>query len=90
MSDVTPQVIAEWMLTRLEETGQLDQADAVAEIADRFGEHFTYENENGNPAIDKRVLRAWNALTGNTVVWDRWEFCWRKRQPGDTPGRKQE
>jgi hypothetical protein len=23
------------------------------------------------------------------VVWDRWDFCWRKRETGDAPSRKQ-
>lgn len=35
------------------------------------GPEFIYENDNGNPAIDKRVLRAFRKASGDTVVWDR-------------------
>ena len=64
----------------------LYQSDAVAEIAKLFGDEYTYTNENGNAAIDKRILTAFRKITGNTVVWERWDFCWRKREAGDTPG----
>jgi hypothetical protein len=37
MSDVTPEVIAEWMIERLEQRKLLYQADAVREIAKNFG-----------------------------------------------------
>jgi hypothetical protein len=78
------------MADRLEQQGSLYQADAVDEIAKRFGDQFTYLNDNGNAAIDKRVLRAFKKVTGDTVVWERWDFCWRKRTEGDATGRKQD
>lgn len=90
MSDMTPGAIAQWMLSRLEASGRLYQAEAVQDIASKFGDEFTYLNENGNPAIDRHVLRAFKKLSGDTVVWERWDFCWRKREPHDAPGRKQE
>ncbi len=89
-SEVTPGVIAQWMLDELERHQVLYQADAVNSIDREFGAEFTYLNENGNPAIDRRVLRAFRKLTGDTVVWDRWDFCWRKRTERDAPGRLQE
>lgn len=78
------------MLDQIERDQQLAQAEAADAIASKFGPEWIYENENGNPAIDKRVLRAFRNLSGDAVVWDRWDFCWRKRQAGDSPGRKQE
>jgi hypothetical protein len=57
---------------------------------ERFGEQFTYTNDNGNPAIDKRVLKAFRKITGETVVWNRWGSSWRRRTEGDAAGRKQE
>jgi hypothetical protein len=90
MSETTPEAIAQWMLGRLEETDLLYQAEVVKDIAGRFGEEFTYINDNGNLAIDKRVLRIFRKISGDDVVWDRWDFCWRRRQQGDAPGRKQE
>jgi hypothetical protein len=90
MGDVTPDAIAEWMLGRLEQGKPLYQSDAVSEIAEKFGDEFTYTNDNGNPAIDKRILRAFRKISGDAVVWDRWDFSWRKRSASDAPGRKQE
>lgn len=90
MNDVTPETIAQWMMSRLEETGHLYQSDAVQEIAEKFGDEYTYTNDNGNPAIDKRILKAFRIITGDTVIWERWDFCWRKREERDAPGRKQE
>jgi hypothetical protein len=89
VSDATPQEIAQWMASQLEQEGSLSQADAVDEIAKRFGEQFTYVNDSGNPAIDRRVLRTFRKVTGDTVVWERWDFCWRKRTERDAPGRDQ-
>jgi hypothetical protein len=90
MDDVTPEVIAQWMLGQLGQGKRLYQEDAAGEIAERFGAEFIYENDNGNPAIDKRVLRAFKKISGDTVVWERWDFCWRKREATDAPSRKQE
>ena len=92
VGDVTPEAIAQWMASRLDEDkrGRLYQSDAVAEIAKLFGDEYTYTNDNGNPAIDKRILTAFRKITGNAVVWERWDFCWRKREDDDAPSRKQE
>jgi hypothetical protein len=85
----TPGDAARWMCDEIDRTGSLSQAYAVAEIESQFGPSFIYENENGNPAIDKGVLRDFGELTGDTVVWDQWAYKWRHRQPGDAPSRKQ-
>ena len=86
----SPGDVARWMLNELDRTGSLLQADAAAGIEREFGPSFIYENENGNPAIDPDVLREFRELTEDDVVWDRWAYKWRHRQPGDAPGRKQE
>jgi len=79
------------MLNELEkQKGVLNQDDAVSRIADLFGEHFIYDNEAGNPAIDKKVLAAFRKLTGDSVVWSRDERLWRKRESGDEPTRRQD
>lgn len=58
MSDTTPKAIAQWMLSRLEQSGRLYQAEAVQGIVTEFGDEYTYLNANGNPAIGKRILKA--------------------------------
>lgn len=86
---MTPDQIAEWMLEELQRDGFLDQETAVGDIALKFGDEFTYENENGNSAIRPDVLAAFRKLSANAVVWDRSERQWRKRQTDDDPGRQQ-
>jgi hypothetical protein len=87
--DATPEVVAKWMLGEVEQDGVLAQAVAVDEIAHRFGDEFVYENERGALAIDKRVLSAFLDVSRETVVWQRRGRFWRKREPGDGPGRQQ-
>src|SRR2546428_127817 len=88
----TAAAVADWMLKELEkQDGVLHQEDAASQIADLFGERFTYESEEtGNACIDKQVLAAFRRLTGDEVVWIRGEKVWRQRELGDEPGRKQE
>ena len=76
------------MLVELENMGQLYQWEAVLELQSRFDDDFTYLNESGNFAIDRRVLRAFRHLTEDDVVWRRTEGCWVKRGPHDPPGRQ--
>jgi hypothetical protein len=83
--------VVDWMVSEVEVEGFLFQDMAVAHIAEQFGEEFIYTNENGTPAISEAVLSAFYKLTEGTVVWDRWERCWRQRQSDDpaphpTPG----
>jgi hypothetical protein len=82
--------VALWMRDELDRNGRLLQAEAAAGIEREFGPSFIYENENGNPAINEGVLRKFRELTEGNVIWDRWAFEWRHRQPGDAPSRKQE
>ena len=86
----TPEFVANWMLSQIEKAGDLYQDDAVSEIFDRFGDQFTHENENGNLAIAKPVLAAFRKITKDSVVWERGERRWRKRELSDEPGRQQE
>jgi hypothetical protein len=86
----TPGDVAQWMREEIDRTGSLFQADAVIEIEREFGPGFIYENERGNPAIDKGVLREFRELTEAYVVWDFSARVWRLRVEGDAPGRKQD
>ena len=55
--------------------------DSVAwEISDRFGERFIYVNSNGNPAINRDVLREFDSLTKSAVVWEFASRLWRARE----------
>jgi len=85
----TSRDVAEWMLDQFNRSGELYQDDAVYGIESKFGREFTHENEYGNVAIDRNVLKEFRKLTGDDVVWERRERFWRKREQDDEPGRLQ-
>lgn len=78
------------MIEELERVSFLHQETVVFDIASKFGEEFTYINENGNQAIRRDVLAAFRRLSGDSVIWERGERMWRKRQGYDLPGRQQD
>jgi hypothetical protein len=67
----------------------LYQEVIVYDIAQNFGDEFVYTNQNGNLAISRRVLEEFRKLTEATVVWERGERMWRKREPYDPPNKRQ-
>lgn len=75
--------VAQWMLAELEKSSCLYQEDAVHRIKSKFGGEFVYENENGNPAISRKVLAEFRRLTEGKVMWDRYEKFWQKLEPGE-------
>jgi hypothetical protein len=81
--------VAEWMYEELKRNGILYQEEAIYGIMENFGEEYTHLNENGNPAIDRKVLKEFRKLTDETVVWVRSEKCWRFREEGDENSRMQ-
>ena len=87
---LTARDAAVWMQQQVETQGVLYQETAVHHIRRHFGARFTYFNRNGNPAISVDVLNEFLRLTRSTVVWDWHERYWRKRTPGDPPGRRVE
>jgi len=84
MADVND--VARWMASEVETMGFLYREAAVAEIADKFGSEFVSTTEKGQPAISKEVLEAFHRLTDDTIIWDRWDKCWRHRDLGYPPG----
>jgi hypothetical protein len=89
-TSATARSVAEWMVKELErQNGVLHQTEAAPQIADLFGERFIYEGSSGNACIDREVLAAFRALTGDTVVWSRGERLWRWRESGDEVTREQ-
>lgn len=82
--------VAIWMKSELDKSNWLYQEDAVYKIKDLFGNDFVYINDNGNLAIDKKVLAKFRKLTADDVIWERGEKAWRKRENYDQPGRLQD
>jgi hypothetical protein len=93
----TPREIAQWMLAQIDENDELLQVDAVTEIQRLFSSEFVYVGNYGELSIDTRVLYQFRKLSGEAVVWvtenngSYWSGAhWRKRQQGDSPGRRQD
>lgn len=84
----TAREVAEWMAGELNRVSELYQEDAAYEVERLFGKQFLYENENGNMAIDRAVLREFRRLTESDVVWEPSERYWRKREPRDPIGKR--
>jgi hypothetical protein len=87
---MTPQDVAKWMMEELKRVIYMDQNTVVYQIKDRFGDKFTYTNNNGNLAIDKKVLDAFRKISGDKVIWERGTRMWRFREKYDDPGRQQQ
>ena len=85
----TAREVAAWMLKKLEEDEHLYQESIVFEIAARFGEEFTYTNDSGGQSISRSALSEFGKLTEGSVVWERQERMWRKREDWDGPQRQQ-
>ncbi|BAK71726.1 hypothetical protein AF80_06450 [Aliarcobacter butzleri L355] len=69
--------VAKYMIDELLSNGLLYQNDVVEDIFSKFGESFTYVNENGNLAISKDVLKEFKKLKQEyNVEWDRTEKYW--------------
>ncbi|MHB8380694.1 MAG: DUF6953 family protein [Acidimicrobiales bacterium] len=81
--------IANWMLEKVNTGENVYQEVLVFKIRDSFGDQFVYQNDNGNLAIDKRVLVAFGKVSGDAVVWERGGRLWRLRKSNDKPGRQQ-
>ena len=82
--------VAEWMLEEIKTKNYLEQGAAVFTIQDKFGDDFVYTNDNGNLAIARKILTAFNKLSGDDVVWLRGEKSWATRQDFHKPGRQQD
>ncbi|MCE9529510.1 MAG: hypothetical protein K8R36_25960 [Planctomycetales bacterium] len=77
--------IAAWMARKFRREGTLSQRNAVNEIREKFGEEFSYRNDNGNWAIAKSVLAIFKELTKNDAIYDKLLSRWRKRRSDDDP-----
>jgi hypothetical protein len=85
----TPEDVAKWMLDGITAKTYLRQPDAVEEIRQKFGEEFAGDTDTRGVSISPEVLKEFRKLSTTTVVWERYERTWRKREPRDPPGRRQ-
>ena len=87
---MAPLEAAQIMLDELRRVRWLDQDDIAWKLF-QLDAKLTYQNDNGNLAIDKKVLAEFKRLTSDGgIVWSRSERQWRFREPYDQPGRMQD
>jgi hypothetical protein len=86
---ITSSDVAQWMLSVIQEHGELSQNNAFYEIGKRFGTGFTTVTNSGSPSISKSVLSAFRKISDDVVIWERSDKKWRKREFYDAPGREQ-
>ena len=78
MINISTKDVAQFMFDKLQKDGYLYQAQIVHDINKEFGEEFIYMNENGNPAISKKVLTAFGKLKkAYNIEWDNYDKSWR-------------
>ncbi|WP_104132664.1 hypothetical protein [Cryobacterium sp. M91] len=77
--------IAEWLMNEVRTNGprRSYQSRLVRAMRDKFGQEWAYKNHNGNPAIDKGVLRHFGTLKDEFILWDRSDQSWRVVTPED-------
>ncbi len=85
----TPQVVAEWMMTELDRSGRLYMANAAETVDAEHGPPLVRFDNDGLPVLQPPVIAAFQALSGDGVVWCMSGQYWRRRRPRDEPGREQ-
>lgn len=74
--------IGKWLFDEIQNKSPqyLYQSDAVAYIIHNFGKEWSYQNENGNPAISKEVIKEFGKLklTDPNIQWHSGSQCWQK------------
>ena len=86
---ITSSDVAQWMLSVIQEHGELSQNDAFYEINKQFGSSFTTITDSGSPSIKGGVLTAFRKISDDIVIWERGDKKWRKREFYDALGREQ-
>jgi len=81
--------VAQWMLSAIQEQGELTQNNAYYYINKHFGSGFTTVTNSGSPSIKRSVLTAFQKISEDSVIWERGDKKWRKREFYDVPGRQQ-
>jgi len=89
INKITASDVAQWMLSTIQEQSELTQNNAFYEINKRFGSSFTTISNSGSPSVGRGVLTAFRKISEDSVIWERGDKKWRKREFYDAPGRQQ-
>ncbi|GAA1053948.1 DUF6953 family protein [Dietzia natronolimnaea] len=73
--------IALWMIDQFKDRQTISQHTMAMGIRKNFGPEWLYRNQNGNPAIDRKVLAEFRKLRDDSIEWDRSTQDWRVKRP---------
>ena len=74
---MTVKDVAGFMLEEIKKNGSLPQVGLADVIKEKFGNEFVFETTHKTFVIDRKVLREFNKLKGDDIVWDKDRCCWR-------------
>ena len=80
-------LVAQKLADMVNEKDILTHSDVV-HFLDKHFPKYIYENQKGNMVVDKTLLQKFKQLTPD-IVWYKFSLYWKKREPGDEPGRSQ-
>jgi len=86
----SPKDVALWILRQIEQHGYAYQQIIAPQISQQFGPEFVYKNKSLGLSLTPAVLRSFNTLTGDGVVWERSVKRWVARRSHHKPGRQQD
>jgi hypothetical protein len=82
------EVIALWMLSIFRKTGGLTQKQAIWGIRELYGPEYLQQTDRGRFAVPRPILKAFQALDPEGIVWSPRRRAWRPRLPDDPPHRR--
>ncbi|MDV8148547.1 DUF6953 family protein [Arthrobacter sp. B10-11] len=76
---VDASTVANWLLTQIEAASPRHayQSQLVAKIRKDFGAEWSYQNDNGNWAISKEVLKEFGKLKYPNLQWHSGSQSWQ-------------
>ena len=73
---MTVKDVASFMLNEIKKNGSLPQFGLVDIIKEKFGNEFVFETTHKTLTIDRKVIREFNKIKGENIVWDKDRCCW--------------
>lgn len=74
---MTAKDVAGFMLEEVKRNGSLPQVGLVDIIKEKFGAEFVFETTHKTLTIDRKVIKEFNKLKGEEILWDKDRCCWR-------------
>ncbi len=86
-TDAAPEIAA-WMLAQYLLKDYVYQLTAAMQVHAEYGESYLQRDRRGHWVLNREVVLQFRKLLPEDAVWCRSSQAWRKRKPGDPPGRR--